>query len=390
MRNWLDWFGTKQTETVPKLPSFEDITDLRGKKVLLRAGLNVPLKNGVVAEPFRIEQALPTIKYLQDKGAKVIVVGHIGRAPEGSLRPVFEILSTLVGARWGGELSSQTGLLVEKLEDGAVLMLENIRRDLRETTNDDSLATELAALADVYVNDAFADSHRAHSSIVGVPRHLPSYFGASFIKEHSALSAALEPVAPSLFVIGGAKFETKMPLILRFSSHYTQIFIGGALVNDVFKARGLSVGKSLTSNIDLINSDILLKSNIILPIDVVTDGPAGRRTIKPEEVKEDEMILDVGPATVEMLAPYINAARTILWNGPLGNFEAGFTKGTEELAKSIAHSQTNSIIGGGDTIAAINGLGLNDNFSFLSTAGGAMLTFLETGTLPAIDAVLKH
>ncbi|OGG41555.1 phosphoglycerate kinase [Candidatus Kaiserbacteria bacterium RIFCSPHIGHO2_01_FULL_46_22] len=376
--------------SISKLPSFEDISELRGKKVLLRAGLNVPVKDGKVAEFFRIEQALPTIKYLQAEGAKVIVIGHIGRAPEESLEPVYEVLRDSVGAKWGGELSSQTALLAEGLGEGEVLLLENVRRDPREVKGDDSLSAELADLAEVYINDAFADSHRDHSSIVGIPKYLPSYFGASFIKEYTALSSALEPTKPSLFVIGGAKFETKMPLIEKFSSRYTQVFIGGALVNDVFKARGLPVGKSLTSDIDLTKSDILTKSNIILPVDVITSSPSGRRTVKPEEVREDEMIMDVGPATIEMLSPYITSASTILWNGPLGNFEQGFVDGTEGLAKSIARSQANSIVGGGDTVASINGLHLDDDFSFLSTAGGAMLTFLETGTLPAIEAVLKR
>ncbi|OGG85531.1 phosphoglycerate kinase [Candidatus Kaiserbacteria bacterium RIFOXYB1_FULL_46_14] len=370
------------------LPLLRDISELKGKKVLLRAGLNVPVKDGVVTERFRIEQAVPTIKYLQDKGAKVIVIGHIGREPEESLKPVFTVLQEMVGAKWGGELLGEASILAGELLYGEVLLLENLRRDPREEADEDSLSAELAALADLYVNDAFADSHRAHSSIVGLPRHLPSYFGPSFMKEYEALSKALKPTSPSLFVIGGAKFETKMPLVEKFSSRYDQVFIGGALVNDVFKARGLQVGKSLVSDIDLTNNDLLKKTNIILPIDVMTTGPNGQRTVTPEEVTEDEMIMDVGPATIEMLAPRIASARTILWNGPLGNFERGFAGGTEALAESIARSDAHSIVGGGDTIAAIRGLHLDNDFGFLSTAGGAMLTFLETGTLPAIDAVL--
>lgn len=389
MQNWLKFLGISSAPS-HKLPSIDDAGVLHGRRVLLRASLNAPVKDGVVTEKFRIEAAVPAIKYLQNKGAKIIIVGHIGRESEETLMPVFSVLKEFVEVKWGGVLDQKSAAKARDLSLGEVLMFENLRHDSRESENDDSLAIELAALADIYVNDAFSDSHRLHSSIVGVPKHLPSYFGPSFIKEYEELCQALAPKSPSIFILGGAKFETKMPLVKKLAEKYDRVFIGGALANDIFKAKGLPVGTSLVSEISLSGSDLLKNNKIIIPVDVVTDGPEGSRTVAPESVKEDEKILDAGPATIEMLKPYLQSAKSILWNGPLGNFEAGFSSGTEELAKVIADSSGRSVIGGGDTVAAINRLALNEKFGFVSTAGGAMLTFLETGTLPAIDAVVKN
>lgn len=389
MRNWLRFFEFSSTKPA-RLPSIDDVGTLRGRRVLLRASLNAPVKDGVVTERFRINQAVPEIKSLQSKGAKVVVIGHIGREPEESLEPVFQVLKELVGAKWGGPLDRNSASQTRNLSEGEVLLFDNLRRDDRESANDDSFAVELAELADFYVNDAFSDSHRAHSSIVGVPKHLPSYFGSSFIREYEALCKALTPKSPSIFILGGAKFETKMPLVKKMAEKYDKVFIGGALANDIFKAKGLSVGESLVSEVSLTGDDLLKNAKILIPVDVITDGPEGQRTVSPEDVKAEEKIMDAGPASINMLSPYIKSAKSILWNGPLGNFENGFASSTEELAKLIAGSEAESTIGGGDTIASIHRLAIDDKFSFVSTAGGAMLTFLETGTLPAIDAINKR
>ncbi len=389
MRNWLRFFEFSSTKPT-RLPSIDDVGTLRGRRVLLRASLNVPIKDGVVTERFRIKQALPAIKSLQNQGAKVVVIGHIGRESEETLEPVFQVLKEFVGAKWGGVLDQNSASKTRDLSEGEVLLFENLRRDHREGDNDDSFAVELAALADFYVNDAFSDSHREHSSIVGVPKHLPSYFGPSFIKEYEALCKALNPESPSIFVLGGAKFETKMPLVKKMAEKYDKVFIGGALANDIFKAKGLPVGQSLVSSVSLAGDDLLKNSKIIIPVDVVTSGPEGQRTIRPEDVTAEEKIMDAGPASISMVSPYIKSAKSILWNGPLGNFEQGFASSTEELAKLIAESSGKSVIGGGDTIASIHRLEIDDKFTFVSTAGGAMLTFLETGTLPAIDAIKKR
>ncbi|MCA9366045.1 phosphoglycerate kinase [Candidatus Kaiserbacteria bacterium] len=373
------------------LPSIRDVAALSGKTVLLRASLNVPVKGGTVTNAFRIKRALLTINYLREQGAKVVVIGHIGREPEETLQPVHVELERAVGAKWCPSVTGEAvQAAVHSLQEGEVLLLENVRQDPREKAGDDSLAKELASVADLYVNDAFAASHRSHASLTGIPQFLPSYFGFNFLHEYEELSKAMEPQHPALFILGGAKFETKLPLVAKYAKQYDTVLIGGALANDVYKARGYNVGTSLVSDIDLRSEAILTKENIVVPADVVVDGPQGRRTVAATEVTEGESILDAGPQSIEDLLPVISSARTILWNGPLGNFEHGFAEQTEALARAIAASGAYSIIGGGDTIAAVEGLGIEEHFSFMSTAGGAMLTFLETGTLPAIEAVLAR
>lgn len=364
------------------MPDIRDVKDLQGKRVLLRASLNVPVEGGYVTETFRLEQALPTLDFLKKAGAKVIVIGHIGREANESLKPVFESLHTMTDIKWGDNVAT--------LQNGEAMLLENLRQDPRESEGEDSLAKELAALADIYVNDAFSDSHREHSSIVGVPKYLPSYFGSSFLREYVALQKVMQPVSPAVFILGGSKFETKMPLVERYAQIYDTVFIGGALANDIFKARGYEVGTSLVSDIDLSGNDILENSRVMLPTDVVVKNGGGEREVGARGVESKEAILDIGPTALKELSAKLKGAKTILWNGPLGNFEKGYSLGTETLAQAIAKSSAYSVVGGGDTIAAIRSLGLQDRFGFMSTAGGAMLVFLEKGTLPAIDAVLNR
>ncbi len=370
------------------LPTIQDIKGLKGKRVLLRASLNAPVEDGKVTETFRLEQALESIEFLKNAGAKVIIIGHIGRKENESLKPVREALGLLTRVEWGGEISGASEKLAH-LENGEAILLENLRQDPREGGNDDSFAQELAALGDLYVNDAFSDSHREHASIVGVPKYLPSYFGLSFLREYDALLKVMEPSHPAVFILGGAKFETKLPLVTRYAQIYDQIFIGGALVHDILKAQGYEIGKSLVSPIDLTGNPILDLENISVPSDVVVTDGVTRREVGVRAVLPEEFIYDAGPKTLKELEQLLHDAKTILWNGPLGNFEKGFSFGTETLARMVASSSAYSVVGGGDTIAAIRSLGLQGQFGFLSTAGGAMLVFLEKGTLPAIDAVLS-
>lgn len=374
-----------------KLPSVKQAGPLAGKRVLLRASLNVPVQDGKVTNQFRITRALPTINYLRDQGAKVIIVAHLGREPEESLAPVQTVLHTLVGATWSSELIGPTTTqLVSEMADGDVLLLENVRSDTREKNNDPEFAKELADLADVYVNDAFAASHREHASLVGIPQYLPSYFGFNFLHEYTELIKVMEPEQPSLFILGGAKFETKLPLVDKYTNTYSHVFIGGALANDIFKAQGLETGQSLHSAIDLRTTGIMNHPNIITPVDVTVQGSAGVRVTTPDDVRPDEIILDAGPKSIEQLAALLRTSKTVLWNGPLGSYEHGFAAQTEALAKVVAQAPAYSLVGGGDTIAAIESLGIQEQFNFLSTAGGAMLTFLEHGSLPAIDVVLGN
>jgi phosphoglycerate kinase len=373
------------------LPDIEGCGILEGKRVLLRAPLNVPVKDGAVENAFRLQTLIPTINILKEKGARIILLGHIGRDQSQSLRPVYEALEQLIPLQGFIPLTGdETQRSIENLQNGEVIMLENVRSHEGEQANDAAFAKLLASYGDFYVNDAFADSHRAHASVVGIPALLPSCFGLSFIQEYEALTLAMRPQSPSLFILGGAKFETKLPLIEKYLAIYDHVFIGGALANDFFKAKGLEVGVSLVSDSELNLETLFQNERLLLPVDVTVKGESGIRESAPEEVRPDENMLDVGPLTIEMLRPYVEEAKTILWNGPVGNYEGGFSAYTESCAKLISENDAYSVIGGGDTIAAIESLQLENKFGFLSTAGGAMLVFLESGTLPGIDAILTN
>ncbi len=373
-----------------KLPMIIEVENLEGKFVFVRSALNVPTKDGVVLDVFRITQSLQTITYLCGKGAKVIICSHLGKDGTESIAPVFEILKKSINVTLSAEVTgSVTTSLRNNLKNGEALLLENVRKDERELSNDAVFAEELAALAEIFVNDDFAASHRSHASLSAMCALLPSYVGINFAHEYEELSKALNPISPSLFILGGAKFETKMPLVEKFLQLYDNVCIAGALANDFFKAKGYEVGTSLVSDMSLKGSPLLLNPKILLPTDVVVATEGNRRTASLADVQKDESILDAGPATLLMLSPYIKEAGTILWNGPLGNYEGGFQDQTLACARLIAESNAYSVIGGGDTVASIESLHNEDEYNFLSTAGGAMLTFLELGTLPALDALLE-
>lgn len=360
--------------------------DLRGKQVVVRASLNVPIADGKVSNLYRINRALPTLRYLAESGARTIVIAHIGRAPEETLKPVFDELEKFLPIQWGGKIDSndfatRAGLMSE----GDFLLAENLRSDAREKVNDIDFAKEIAAYADIYVDDAFANVHREHASMSALATLLPAYAGLNLSEEVDHLQKVMVPESPSLFLLGGAKFETKMPLVEKYLEVYDHVFISGALMNDIFKAKGYEVGKSLVSDVSLEGASFLDNEKLILPIDVIVDGPEGVQTKTPQSVLPEEKIMDCGPATVEMLAKYITDAKTILWNGPFGNYEGGFVDATEATVKMLAEADAFSVVGGGDTVAAIEKLGLNDKLGFVSTGGGAMLSFLERGTTPVID-----
>jgi phosphoglycerate kinase len=373
------------------IPEVTQCENLRGKYVFVRVSLNVPIENGVIQNEFRITQSLSTITYLQNQGARIILCSHLGKDGTASLQPVYEVLKKYItSVQFSPEVTGQTTTaLRDALADGEVLLLENVRRDEREKENDLSLAQEFAALADIFVNDDFAASHRAHASLHAICSLLPSYVGINFIHEYEELSKAQHPESPSLFILGGAKFETKMPLVEKNLDVYDYICIAGALANDFFKAKGYEVGVSLVSDIRLEGSVLLTSPKILLPIDVTVAKGDEKRITTPEDVHPDESILDVGPATILMLKTYISSARSILWNGPFGNYEGGYQEPTLECAKLIAESSAYSVIGGGDTVAAIDELQNQHEYGFVSTAGGAMLVFLEEGSLVALDALLK-
>lgn len=369
-----------------KLRSITECHDLKGRYVIVRGSVNLPLgKDGRPSDTFRLKRLIPTLTYLKENGAKTILIGHIGRELTDSLVPVFEELKTSIPVTWGGPiLSSEFHEAREIMQDGDILMAENLRQDEREKANDPEFGTALAALGDCYVDDAFGNAHREHASMVGIPKHLPSYAGLNLIQEVTELTKVMDPEEPSLFMLGGAKFETKLPLIEKYLKLYDQVFVGGALANDIFKAKGLPVGTSLLSDITL-DPALVEHPKLLLPVDVTVESVRGQRVCLPHEVMEDECIKDAGPATVTMLAPYIDNAKTVLWNGPLGEFEGGYKAITEAVAKRVAGSNAHSVVGGGDTIAAIERLCINQDLGWISTGGGAMLSFLEHGTTAAIN-----
>jgi len=388
-----------------------DEASVTGKRVLLRVDLNVPVRDGRISDLTRIERICPTVAELARKGARVIVVSHFDR-PGGqrvatmSLRPVAAALRDVTGLDVFfaddclGPIAEDA---VARLGNGQVLVLENTRFHAGEEENDPEMARQLAALADIFVNDAFSSAHRAHASTAGIARHLPSHAGRLMQRELEALTAALEhPERPVGAIVGGAKVSTKLALIGNMLEKVDVLVIGGAMANTFLAAQGIAVGKSLQEpNMHETAREILAEARargceIVLPIDAVTatafrDNPP-TLVVPIGEVPADAMILDVGPATVELLKSKLPGLRTLVWNGPLGAFETPpFDAATVALAHAVAEAtragKLRSVAGGGDTVAALKHAGVIDQMSYVSTAGGAFLEWLEGKLLPGILAL---
>ncbi len=384
------------------MKSVRDIPRLENVPILVRAGLNEPIAGGVVADSFRLRRAAVTLRFLQEKHARTVVASHLDPPPGAgsvssaeTLRPIADALGKLLPrvSFLGESVGSAARAAVRALPAGDILVLENLRRHRGEVMNDPAFARELASLADAFIEDSFDTCHRLHASIVGVPTLLPSYAGLVVEEEVRALTRALRPAPPSLALIGGAKFSTKEPVLDALVRSYDTVFVGGALANDFLKAAGHDVGSSLVSpGADAAKLKALLKNpKLVIPIDSVVVRGSARRVASLADIGTDESIVDHGPATLAMLAELLARSRAILWNGPLGRYEDGFTEATDALAEAIASASASgraySVIGGGDTVAAIEKLGIVDRFSFVSTGGGAMLEFLAKGTLPGIQAL---
>lgn len=345
--------------------------DLLNKKVLVRVDYNAPIKSGKVAETTRIDESLSTIDYLLKNGARIILVSHIGNDGSKSLAPVAKYLGKFFSVQLVKKISDPK--FESYLSSGQVVLLENIRQYEGEKKNDSAFAKQLASLADIYVNDAFSVSHRAHASVSAITKYLPSYAGLLLAKEFKNLSLALKPKSPLIVILGGIKFETKIPLIKKFSKTADQIFIVGALANSFMKAMGCDIGASIADDDVSYIKPFLKNKKIIVPLDVMTN-------------KKDQ-IVDIGEDTLESISEAVKKSKMIIWNGPAGWFEVGAKKGTLKLAKIVSEAKGFSIVGGGDTLSAIKELKLTDKFNFVSTAGGAMLDFLSSGTLPGIKAL---
>ena len=392
--------------------TLDTIGDVKGKRVLVRVDLNVPLADGKVTDATRIERVAPTILELSDKGAKVVLLAHFGRpkdgpTPEFSLEPIARATSDVIGRPVGfvpeciGEIAQGA---IFGMTPGDVVLLENTRFHKGEEKNDPAFTAELAANGDIFVNDAFSAAHRAHASTEGLAHHLPAFAGRTMQAELEALEKGLgDPDKPVIAIVGGAKISTKLDLLMNLVRKVDALVIGGGMANTFLAARGTKVGKSLCEH-DLADTarQIMIEAAnagcaIILPSDGVVakefKAGAASETVAIEQVPEDGMILDVGRNTEKTVSDWIDKAKTLVWNGPLGAFEIEpFDHGTVAVARHAAArtraGKLVSVAGGGDTVAALNQAGVADDFTYVSTAGGAFLEWMEGKELPGV-AVLK-
>jgi phosphoglycerate kinase len=380
--------------------------EVQGKRVLVRVDFNVPIQNGQITDDRRIRESLPTIQYLQERGAKVILMSHLGRPkgrrdPQYSLRPVAERLSELLG-RPVQFLEDCVGESVEQavqaMAPGEVALLENLRFHPEEEANNDDFARALARLGDLYVNDAFGSAHRAHASTEGVAHYLPAVAGLLMEKELRYLGSVLtQPERPFVAILGGAKVQDKIGVIQNLLPKVDRLLIGGGMAFTFLKAQGYEIGRSLLDSERIEFARQVLQEagqKIVLPADVVVapspEAEAQAQVVPADQIPPDQMGLDIGPQTVAHFGEMVRTARTIVWNGPLGLFErATFAAGTRGVLQAVAESGATSILGGGDTAAAAEQLGFADRITHISTGGGAALEFLEGRTLPGVAILME-
>jgi 3-phosphoglycerate kinase len=384
-----------------KIKSMRNIKNLAGKKVLLRADLNVPIKAGRIKDDYKIVAALPTVRYLFRHNCRVIMATHLGKGGKtDSTKPLADRLSRLLGKkiRLVKNYLNKTGVAeIKKMGEKEAVILENLRRQAGEEKNDKKFAKSLASLADIYVNDAFAVSHREHASVSAIKKYLPAYAGLLLEKEVLNLSKVLSPTKPLVAIIGGAKIKTKINLINNLAKRSERILIGGALANNFIAAHGFKIGKSLADKSSIRLAAALAKKykNIILPVDVLAAKKitSAAYEVKPvNQVKADEIILDIGPRTVKLFVSFINQANTIIWNGPLGYFEnKHFKHGTLCIARVVAARSTGKafgVAGGGETIEALRLTKMENYLDWVSTGGGAMLAFLAGERMPGLEGIV--
>lgn len=387
-----------------------DDANFKGKRVLVRVDFNVPLKGGEVMDDTRIRRAIPTIKKLVDDGAKVIIMSHLGR-PKGegyeaefSLQPVSEALSNIIGRPvvFANDIAGDKAIeAIGSMSNGDIVVLENLRFNAREKKNDEVFASELASLADVYVDDAFGCAHRAHASISGVPKYLPGFAGYLLKGEVETLSNLLDnPSRPFVAVLGGAKVSDKIKVVNALLQKADTIIIGGGMAFTFLKAQGKEVGNSLLEK-DYMNTalEVLetakdLNKQVLLPVDAICASEISdnvkTEVYSVDNIPSNVMGLDIGPETEKLFNSAIASAKSVFWNGPMGVFEcAPFSHGTESIALAIANNnEADTIIGGGDSVSAVNKCGLSDKMTFISTGGGASMKLVEGDALPGIDALL--
>lgn len=389
-----------------KISSIKKLKNLKNKVVFLRVDFNVALDKGKIKDDYRIVAGLETINFLLERGARLIVATHLGE-PKGkpevaySVKPVALRLKKLLSkpVKFIPEVIGQKVVkAVNELASGEVLMLENLRFNSGELSNDLKFAKELVSMADIYVNDAYSVCHRNQASVSAVKKYIVSYAGLLLEKEVAAANKILKPKKPLVVIMGGAKISTKAPLISKLYSSANQILLGGALANNFFKYQKFEIGKSLFDADSLIYVKKFFKgkkisSKIILPLDVVVKTKAGVALVrKPKEIKKDDSVLDIGPDTIALYAKYIKTAQTLVWNGPMGKFEeASYKQGTLSIARLVASragGKAYGLVGGGETVAALNQTKMAEHVDWVSTAGGAMLTYLGGGKMPGLNKIV--
>jgi phosphoglycerate kinase len=388
-----------------RIKSIKNAPHLAGRRVLLRTDLNVPIKNNIIQDDFKIIQALATIDFLLAKKAKIILLTHLGEPKGGkpdqdfSVKPIAGLLSKILdqAVEFVPYITGlEVGTAVSRMKNAGIILLENVRFDEREKKNSQKLAKELASFADVYVNDAFAVSHRKHASVSAIKNYLASYAGLLLEKEVMNLERGLYPDKPLVVVIGGAKISTKITLIKNLQKKAWRILIGGGIANNFFAARGLEVGKSLIDKNSLSFARRFSADNIILPVDVIvanSDKDEASEVKSINNILKNDYIFDIGPKTLRLYANFIKSAKTLIWNGPMGMFELKkFKHGTLGIAREIGlHSRGKAfgVAGGGETVAALRMAKMVDDVDWVSTGGGAMLSYLGNEPMPGLKGLIK-
>ena len=384
-----------------ELKNIKDIK-VSNKRVFLRVDFNVSMKDGKIEDDFRIKKSLDTIECLLDNNAKIIIAAHLGR-PDGrdselTAKPLASRLEELLDHEVGFVsdcIGEKVKSAVNDLESGEILMLENLRYYKEEEANDDNFARELASYADIYVNDAFSVAHRAHSSISAITKYLPSFSGVLIAKEVEVLSRVYKsPEHPFVLVMGGAKAPTKVRLIKRLIDKIDHILLGGVIANVVLDAKGISIGKSKIDKtvVESVKELNLTDPKLHIPVDLVVASELNKdsEVVAISSVDDNHIVFDIGPSTIELFSKIVKNAKMIVWNGPLGFYEVDkFSKGTDEFAEAFCDSKAYKVVGGGESISALDKIGSLDKIDFVSTGGGAMLEFLSGNKMPGIEPLIK-
>jgi phosphoglycerate kinase len=364
-----------------------DLRTLKGKRVIVRVDWNMPVNNGQITDASRFEVTVPFLQHLSSAGAKIILLTHFGEKGENLENIARYVIKNLPFISFNQSFDFvELEKASHELKESDGMLLENVRLFKGETENLSTLADSFATLGDVFINDAFSVAHRNHASVVALAERRLTYFGPTFERELENLTKALTPVKPALLIVGGAKIATKLELIKKYLDQGVQVFVGGAMVHNIWHERGIEIGKSLYDPQYKLPANFINHPLLVTPIDVILEN--GDKVLVTA-IPKDGVVVDCGQKTVEMVNKLVAVSNTVIANGPLGLYEKGWLHGSEQILTNLAESTTTSYIGGGDTVTVAHKLGLLQKFNFVSLGGGAMLDFLSSGTLPGIDAVTK-